>query len=184
MKTKSTKILSKLEEIIKVKFKIATKGGNYQLIEEDITNYPQTLIKQRGKMLLFSFDKKDSNDSVFPIFNAQLPGLTKINDYLIFYPKDDVLYVFICDLKSKSASATKQLNSGKILAEFILNTAIKELDFLPIAVEYRGLVFTKNNNPMLKSSTSPQGYTFLSKSKLKKQILKAGIPCYLDRLCF
>jgi hypothetical protein len=178
------KILTKLEEIIKTEFRVDATKGSYFLVEEAEENYPKTQIKQRGKMLVYSFDKHDSNDSVFPIFNAKIAGLTAINDYLIFYPKHEKLFIFICDLKTKSASATKQLNSGKALASYIINMAIKQMNFLPVSVEFRGLIFIKDNNPMLKSSTNPQKYSVLGKSKLAKQILKAGIPCYLDRLCF
>lgn len=176
--------LQTIDEIIKREFKVDAKGGAYFLEETTLPNYPKTLVKQKGKMLIYSFDVEDSNDSVFPIFNSRVEGLTSICDYIIFYPKEKILYTFLCDLKSTATSAKKQVESGWVLAKYILNMTQKKLRFKSSEMEFRSLVFSTSNRARFNSSIKKEPYVVLEGSFLKNKLLAAGKTCYLDNLCF
>jgi len=177
-------ILQTIEEIIKREFLITSKGGNYFLSEPTVPNYPRTNIKQKGKMLIYSFDLQDSNTTVFPIFNDRKKNLTKICDYLIFYPKDNTLFTFICDLKTSQSSAKKQVEAGWVLAEYIINMARKELKFIDVNLEFRAFVFSRSNRSKFASSIKKEKWVELADSKLKNKLLKAGSTVFLDNHCY
>ncbi len=179
-----TNILQKIDEIIKRKFKISAEGGAYCLKENNEPKYPVTTIKQKGKILLYSFDMKDSNKAVFPIFNASISGLTSIADYLIFYPKNDTLFVFVCNLKSTNISnANKQAEASWQLSEYIVKTTQRMLNFQDIKVEYRSILFCQNNTSRFTSNSKSMTYDILGNSNLKNIRLEAGEDCYLDNFC-
>ena len=182
-------LLQKIEEIIKRDFAVNAQQGAYRLIEENQPDYPETVIRQRGKLLLYSFDRPDSNESVFPFFNSRVADLTTICDYIIFYPyrirsNQDIVFVFICDLKSNKTSAKRQVESGYVLARYIIEMARKQLRFKSFMVEYRSLVFSLSPIAKPNSNVKPENYVALSGSNLKNKLLKAGSDCYLDNLCF
>lgn len=87
------------------------------------------------------------NQRLFPLFRSERGGLTQICDFIVFYqPREDedaALYVLLCELKSsRGDGAMKQIENGKLLAEYIL--AITEHHGLRQAlprVEYRGVLF-------------------------------------------
>lgn len=176
--------IQKLEEILKREFLITAQGGAYYLTEENEPNYPSTLIKKRETMLLYSFDVVNSNQAIFPIYNDNVPSLTSIADYLIFYPKTDKLFVFICNLKSKNISnANKQAEASWQLAEYIVNTTKRMLNFKEIQVEYRSLLFCQGNTSRFTTNAKKLVYETLGKSGLKNLRLEAGLDCYLDLYC-
>ena len=181
-----TDILQTIEEIISKQhdFKVNAVGGAYLLEEKKESNYPQTLVKQHGKMLIYSFDVENSNDIIFPIFNATYPKLTSISDYIIFYPKNGVLYTFICEQKSSSASAKLQVEAGWLLADYIVKTVRRMLNFKEIKVEYRALIFSLSKTSQFASNPAKEPYIILSNSHLKNKLLRAGDICFLDNLCF
>jgi hypothetical protein len=181
-----TEILQKIDEIISRKhdFRVQAVGGAYFLEEPKEENYPKTLIKQKGKILMLKLDVEDSNKIIFPFFNSEMSGLTQICDYIIFYPKEDKLFIFLCEQKTSKAEATDQVEAGWILAEFIVRMAQRMLNFKQFNVEYRALVFSLSKKSKFSSSTRTDNYVFLEDSQLKKQVLKAGETCYLDNLCF
>ena len=181
-----TDILQTIEEIITKQhdFKINAEGGAYYLEESNEPTYPKTLIKQKGKMLIYSFDVTNSNDDVFPIFNKYKAGVTSLSDYIIFYPKDDVLYTFICEQKTSTASAKVQVEAGWLLAEYIVKTAGRMLNFKEFKVEYRALVFSLSKTSQFSTSIREEPYIVLQNSQLKNKLLKAGEICFLDNLCF
>ena len=179
-----TDILKKIDEIIKRDFKVSAKGNAYRLEENSAQNYPVTTIKKHGKMLMYSFDTEDSNEAVFPIFNASEPRLTLIADYLVFYPKNDTLFVFVCNLKStQTGNANKQAEASWQLSEYIVKTAQRMLDFNDFKVEYRSILFCLKNTSRFTSNSKSPPYTILENSKLKNIRLKAGENYYLDDFC-
>jgi hypothetical protein len=179
-----TQILQTIEEIIKRNFLVVANGGTYLLEEENEPNLPKTTIKQKGKMLLYNFDTKDSNTSVFPIFNEQYPNLTKIADYFIFYPKEDTLFVFICNLKStNNTGAGKQAEAGWLLSKYLIKTTERILNFQPIKVEYRSICFWKGKGNRFETNMQKPKFDSLGNSGLKNINLEIGADCFLDRLC-
>ena len=181
-----TDILQTIEEIIsnKYDFKIPAIGGTYFLEETKIMGYPKTILKQKGKMLIYSFDREDSNDTVFSIFNSSKEGLTKLCDYIVFYPKNETLYTFICEQKTSQSSAKHQVEAGWLLADYILKTASRMMRFKALNIEYRALVFSKSPTAIFSTSIKQEPYVLLENSLLKNKLLRAGDVCYLDNLCF
>jgi hypothetical protein len=179
-----TDILQKIEEIIKREFLITAQGGSYFLTEQNEPSFPPTLIKQRGKMLIYSFDTEDSNSAVFPIFNSSVSSLTSIADYIIFYPKNDALFVFICNLKSTNRKgANSQAEAGFLLSEYIVKTTQRMMSFKDFKVEYRSLLFWQGNVSRFQTNSKSVPYDILGNSKLKNLRLEAGQDCILDVLC-
>jgi hypothetical protein len=179
--------LIKLEEIIERKFKVDSPGGSCRLEEPKALDYPPTILKKTaGNMLVYNFDVLDSNQSVFPVFNASAASVTAICDYIVFYPKQDKLFVFLCNLKSKQTSAKSQAEAGWLFADYIVQTVRRLLNFMPIRVEYRSLVFSSDAKvPKFMSNVrKDKKYVLLGNSNLPNKLLKAGSDCYLDKLCF
>ena len=182
-------ILQKLEEIIKQGFKVAQIGGTLQLEEPEVKGYPVTVLKKNGAILAYNFDVKDSNKSIFPIFDASIPNLTTIADYIVFYPKNETLFVFICNLKSKQrGNASEQANASWLLSKYIVKTVWRILNFPEdMSVEYRSLIFTTDpNTPKSRFGTNVKqdAYATLKGSRLKSKTFQAGDDCFLDALCF
>jgi len=105
-------------------------------------------------------------------------------DYIIFYPYENVMFVFLCELKTKKVShSSKQVEAAKLLAEFILKMAERQLNFKRFQVEYRALIFSTSSKRRF--STSRKGvYSEYPASQLKYKHLKAGRSCYLDHHCY
>jgi hypothetical protein len=144
--------------------------------------YPTTSIIKAGKALLYKFE--DEELDIFPYFNKAVPFLNSMCDYIIFYPYENVMFVFLCELKTKKVThSSKQVESAKLLAEFIVKMAERQLNFKSFQVEYRALIFSTSSKR--KFSTSRKGdYSQYSASKLKYKHLKAGRSCYLDHHCY
>lgn len=180
-------ILKKIEEIINRNFQVHPQGNRFLLEEPKTSGYPSTLLKKNGSILIYQFDIENSNDSVFPIFDAKVPHVSTIADYIIFYPfKDEKLFVFICNLKSNNTTgASAQAQAGWHISEYIMRT-VERLFSYPknINIEYRSLIFT-TRPPTKRFSTNikKEDYSELGGSGLKSILLKAGVDCSLDIYC-
>lgn len=183
---KPLNILRKLEEIIKRDFQVHPIGGQLQLEEPEAKGYPTTLLKKKGNVLAYNFDVKNSNTAVFPFFNADVPSLTTIADYIIFYPHGSTLFVFVCNLKSNNHSnASEQAQAGMLFSQYLLKTIERLLKYpYDMQIEYRSLIFTTNQNMRFSTNVRQEAYNVLGRSGLKSKILKAGENCFLDALCF
>jgi hypothetical protein len=120
-------LLEALDDILKSQFKMKTPGGIYTLEETDEPDYPSTKIKKTGKTLLYRFphnvERKGGTD-IFPLFNRKVADLTKICDYVIFYPREADFFVFLCELKSNNIKgAVKQVEATKILTNYLIEMA-------------------------------------------------------------
>lgn len=176
-------ILATLQEIFRRDCQVDVEGGTYILREPKESSYPLTRIRQKGKMLLYSFDLEDSNASIFGLFNPSVQKLTSICDYFTFYPFQGQLYVFICDLKSGKTSAKSQIETGYVLSQHIVQMLRKQLKFKTIAVECRALVLSTKRYTK-GTTTVKNNYIRLEHSGILKQTLKAGEDIYLDNLCY
>ncbi|MEK8020994.1 MAG: hypothetical protein VSS75_029340 [Candidatus Parabeggiatoa sp.] len=152
------------------------------LEEPKAPGYPTTPIIKVGKALLYKFEPDELD--LFPYFNKAVPFLNSLCDYIIFYPYENILFVFLCELKTKKVShSSKQVESAKLLAEFILKMAERQLNFKHFQVEYRALIFSTYSKRRF--STSRKGvYSQYPASHLKYKHLKAGRSCYLDHHCY
>jgi hypothetical protein len=105
-------------------------------------------------------------------------------DYIVFYPKNETLYTFICEQKTSQSSAKHQVEAGWLLADYILKTASRMMRFKALNIEYRALVFSKSPTAIFSTSIKQEPYVLLENSLLKNKLLRAGDVCYLDNLCF
>jgi hypothetical protein len=87
-------------------------------------------------------------DRLFPLFRLDVAGLAAMCDYIVFCQeatRDDArLFVLVCELKSENVGGSRrQLENGRLLADYILATAIHHHAVRPLpTVERRGLVFS------------------------------------------
>lgn len=116
----------------------------------------------------------------FPFFT---PGKARrICDYLIFYERDNILYVFLCELKSTTTKGSKnQLKAGYLLAKYLVETAHRCSDVhLAQKVKYTALLFSTNNiykNPKLDDYFSNIG-------EVKYSEVLCNQHYFLDSFCF
>ena len=175
--------LQALDDILKFDFKQDTEGGSYILKElENPTDYPITFIKKKGKALSYKFDTKEVD--IFPLFKKEVAFLTQICDYIIFYPFEQKMFVFLCELKTNNITgSSKQLQASEILANYIVNMAMKYLNLKSFDVEYRALVFSTSNT--IRFATNVKKDVYLEyPSGLKHKHLRAGEDCQLDHHCY
>ena len=162
----------------------SVKPVGWQLTELKIDDFPATQIKKEGKALLCQFDVE--NLELFPIFNKSLKKLCEKCDYVIFYPSEDTLYVFLCELKSnKTSGAVSQLTATKFLTQYIVQMACRHLGKTHYDIKYRGLIFSKNSNNQ-RFTTNPKNdeqWETEKSSQLKYRHLKIGDPCRLETQC-
>jgi len=109
---------------------------------------PAIVLNKRGKALMLRPDQVPASglsptDRLFPLFDSHKPGICQLCDYLVFYPCDDELFVFLFELKSGSArGAGRQLRNGKLLADYVLEVAHLHGHGVPRPkVHYRGVTF-------------------------------------------
>jgi hypothetical protein len=169
-------LLNAIDEIIVSRFKQKTSI----LEESKIVGYPKITIRKTGKALFYKFDTLD----IFPYFNKAVPFLNSMCDYIIFYPYETTLFVFLCELKTKRIhNSSKQLESAKIFAKFIINTAEKHLNFKKFKIEYRALIFSTSDKRRFSTTVKKNAYLQYQASNLKYKHLKANRSCYLDHHC-
>lgn len=176
-------LLQKIEEIIKREFKVNAIGGEYAIEEQNEQNYPKTVLKQKGKMLIYTFDTPNSNAQVFPIFESRIEGVTAICDYIVFYPKGNTLFIFLCEQKTSKTSAKTQVEAAFVFANYIVRTAQRLLKFKEYSIEFRALVFSTNQSAKFSTNLQNEGYVKLAHSGLKNKLLKAGGIYHLDNFC-
>lgn len=70
-----------------------------------------------------------------------------INDETIFYIDGEKLYILLLELKSKKkGKGQKQIQYGKIFADFIIGILEKENNIKFKEIEYRGYIFTTSTS--------------------------------------
>ncbi|NOQ64790.1 MAG: hypothetical protein GQ582_09790 [Methyloprofundus sp.] len=81
-------------------------------------------INNSDNIYCFSFDKDkvSQKDTVFPFFNSGTRGLCSKNDYILVFQNGYDVIVFLIELKStNTGSYLKQLRSGKLFFQFIID---------------------------------------------------------------
>lgn len=86
-------------------------------------------------------------DRLFPLFRLDVAGLCVMCDYIVFCQEssreDARLFVLLCELKSENVGGSRrQIENGRLLADYILNMAAHHRAVRLPAVERRGLVFS------------------------------------------
>ncbi|OAD21531.1 hypothetical protein THIOM_002696 [Candidatus Thiomargarita nelsonii] len=172
-------LLNALDEIIVPRF----KQRSAILEEPKNAAYPSTKIRKVGKALFCQFDTDELD--IFPYFNQTVPFLNSMCDYTIFYPYENTMFVFLCELKTEKVNnSSKQLESAKLFAEFLINMAEKHLNFKKFMIEYRALIFSTSDKRRFSTNVKKDAYSQYQASQLKYKHLKAGRNCYLDHHCY
>ncbi|MEZ4952336.1 MAG: hypothetical protein R2825_02010 [Saprospiraceae bacterium] len=163
----------------------------HQLKEIKVDKYPPIWLKYHAqrKFLSFVFDVSKSND-LYPCFDVSKPKLSTICDYILFYEKrkkrnqnQATLFVFLCNLKSgRRSGSSEQVKASKLLAEYIVNTAIRLLKYKNFSIEYRAITFSTDKTMKFKTNLRNNRYELLGESKLLAMNLKAGGTYVLDLL--
>jgi hypothetical protein len=179
------KLIEKLREIIHPDFKKSPKSPGFFILEEaKVAGFPPTNLTFHSKMpfLPCVFDVSDSN-RLFQIFDISHPKLSSICDYILFYEKksrrkkEPKLFVFLCNLKSNSGNNSGlQIKSSAVLADFMIKTAIRLLDYASFEVEFRALkIDTKSTTKFTTNvRTEQKGWQPLGKSGILQKDFKAG----------
>jgi hypothetical protein len=175
-------LLSKIDEIINSSY----KESGLLLSEDNVTECQPIRIDKTGVIRIYKFDKAIAGiKQLFPFYNDG--RARSMCDFIIFYPKEDVLFVFICNLKSKQLTNSRdQVFAGHIFSKFIVQTAARccnEQDYLSEnKIAFRALIFSQKI--FSKSVTNSKKLKYQTdNSRLPYQYLKCGEPCDLDALC-
>ncbi len=173
-------LFEKIGELLNMEFKKSFHGG--ELLLQESTALAVKLSKT-GRYLCYSFD---TGLGVFPFFNKSLPSLCSINDYVLFYPNDRGLYVFLIELKTDNTKgALEQLRAGFELACYLCRTAQRLLKYPEgLSIQFRGLVFS-GRAPLPKGKTKPKNLGYKSDERnpeLKYKYLRSGKTYNLDSL--
>lgn len=127
---KQDEFLTCLEEILspipfKRKVKKKPRGDRYEITLKEKKEVSRTKLISKHKMLAaYKFDQNDVKRNLFPLFNKQVPNITRSCDYTIFYLKDNTIFILLCELKEHDPEGSvKQVEAGAILSEYIIKTA-------------------------------------------------------------
>ena len=174
------KIYQKISEIIKIDFKNTFAGG--EIILQDSTS-KEVKLNKTGRFLCLQPDKEiEKWKNNFPFFETSIEYLCKVSDHIIIYPKADVLFVFIVELKTTNTTgAIQQVRASYELAKYICGTAKRMLNYPTVDIQYRGLIFSSK---VFKGTTKPKKRTYQQEenTKLKYQHLQSGKTYNLDTL--
>lgn len=84
----------------------------------------KVILKSTSKNIFaFSLDYQLKDKcKMFPFFHQSLANITKVNDGIIFYKKDNDIFVLLIELKSNNlGDYTKQLQAGKNFILYLIN---------------------------------------------------------------
>jgi hypothetical protein len=138
----TTTILSAIDEIIEISYKYTNRP--LELFEKKHKKPP--IVKLSSSMMRINVITSDKDEICFPFFKrTDIERLQKMNDFILFAEHEEILYVFIIELKTGSGNgAMSQMEAGKLFAEFIIKTAERICkQKLSCDIQYRGLIFSK-----------------------------------------
>jgi len=181
------KLIQLFDEVLDSHFKVHPNGSVYDLKEPSIPDYPVTKLKKKGKALVYKFDV---DGRIFPFFDNAKPFIHKTSDYVIFNEKENALFVFVVELKSrKLQSAYPQLLASEKFINFVhsMLLAYRQINNLPIAGS--DTLFVRH---IILALSSPQFTTNIKEEnqyRIHKQYgyqylhKKAGTDLFLENLC-
>jgi hypothetical protein len=116
------------------------KRGPAVVLKPDIR--PEGVCGRPGCQFTFT-----APDRLFPLFRLDVAGLTAVCDYIVFCqenPENDArVFVLLCELKSNNlGGARRQIENGRLLADYVLHMAALQTKRPLPAVERRGLIFS------------------------------------------
>ncbi len=90
------------------------------------------------QILLCNFDQEGENYRLFPYFQEK-QGLVSMCDYILFVEYDDIMFIFLIELKDSAHHSKKQTIISQTFAEFLINRiqAISDEACFSKPVEFR-----------------------------------------------
>ena len=115
-------LLNNLSDTIDDYFKVPLRSGEFEFIEENAGCKKVILQSKRRQVFAFSLDKNLPNRcKMFPFLNQSTPIINKVNDGIIFYWKNNEIFVLLIELKTTNlGDYTKQLHAGKNFVFYLL----------------------------------------------------------------
>ncbi|MEZ4453245.1 MAG: hypothetical protein R3B09_27530 [Nannocystaceae bacterium] len=125
------------------------------------------------------------NEVLFPFFNPERASLSRLCDFIVFYPREEHarMVVLLCELKSTSPRGfVPQLLGGQALAEYLIRAVLLHAkpEIVP-TIEYRGVLFSTKAG-VRRATGAGRGLDF-EPGSLPWIHLRAGEDCQLDALC-
>lgn len=118
-------LISHLKDSIDDAFYLSCSGKELTIVEKDSGASCKKIIFRTAstKFFALSLDVKLSKGcQVFPFFKSSQPGLSKVNDAIVFYTKGSEVFLVLVELKSsKPGRYLKQLKAGLSFARFLLD---------------------------------------------------------------
>jgi len=183
------KLIQLFDEVLDSSFKVQPdSNGIYYLKESSIQDYPDTKLKKEGKAFVYKFDV---NGRIFPFFDHRKPFINKSSDYIIFNQKENALFVFVIELKSKSIKkAYQQLFASEKFVDFIylMAEAYRRINNIPIEgsddIAIRHIISSFKNRPRPKTNVKGDNkYDTHPNFDYKYIHQKVGIDLFLENLC-
>lgn len=142
-------VLTSLHSLLSGYFK-----NNDNKLEEPSEGMSIPIEKGNLRYLSYTFDKnlrpKDFPKGLFPFLNKN-EGVHSMCDYMLFCIHDHKLFILLAELKHGKNGVMTQLNAGKCLAEFIVQT-LNRLEDLSLRPEIR-LIAVRNSHIINKRGT-------------------------------
>lgn len=167
----------KIKNLIKNDFKKSFQGANVVL--QDSTSKPVKVIKKGTFLCIDPETKVPGYYNNFPYYINTKAGACSVSDHIILYPKNNILFVFIIELKTNNTTgAINQVRASYELSKYICRTALRLSNYPKIKIKYRGIVFSSKTYPRPTRVKSP--FTKDINNKLKYTYLQSGGQFDLD----
>ncbi len=121
-------LLPRIESVIFSGYKENVSGNIFELKEDNKkAKCSKAKIQKSNDVLVYKFDKfpKRNGQEIkdkFPFLN-DIPGVKSMADFILFYVKNNRLFVIICNLKSgNKGNSADQIEAGKTFANFLIST--------------------------------------------------------------
>lgn len=152
-----------LESIIHSDFKLSTSSGAYEF-KESQAECKCVKIHNSGQSFALSLD---NGKKVFSCFDPTVAGISKVNDGVIFFKKEDKFIVLLIELKSKnSGEYLKQLKSGRNFISYVINQINLNYPIDIQNIEYYGVLFDLGRQSASKNTTKRTALKFENRNGL------------------
>lgn len=152
-----------LDSIIHSDFKLSTTSGAYEF-KESQAECKSVKIHNSGQSFALSLD---NGKRVFSCFDSSVADVTKVNDGVIFFKKEDRFVVLLIELKSKnSGDYLKQLKSGRNFISYVINQINLNYPIDIRNIEYRGVLFDLGRQSVSKNTTKRTSLKFEDRNGL------------------
>ena len=153
-----------LPKVIATELHIKPDDGILQITEQKeqaTCRWVEIILKQSVSSFCFTIDKErkiGNGDPIFPFFNPTIPNICSKNDAILICQKQQEIYVFLIELKSKnSGKYLTQLKAAQLFVQFIFErlTLYKMCKDNLTDVKFRGILFSN----MQTSKEKPSKHT-------------------------